>query len=133
MSEVFIQAARALPRFRGDDDHLRAWLFTIARNRVIDAHRRRRARPLVADAPLPDQPAPEAAGPIDPELVAALGLLTPEQREVVVLRFVSDLSLDEVASITGRNQGAVKAMQHRALAQLARILEDPACAPPGDD
>ena len=68
---------------------------------------------------MPDRPAPEAAEPFDPDLVAALGDLTPDQREVVVLRFVADLPLEAVAAITGRPVGAVKSLQHRALAQLA--------------
>ncbi len=64
--------------------------------------------------------------------MAALGRLTPDQREGVVLRFVADLALKEVAALTGRTEGAVKSMQHRALAQLARTLRDPGCAVPGD-
>jgi RNA polymerase sigma-70 factor (ECF subfamily) len=115
--------ARSLPRFRGDDDHLRAWVFTIARNRVVDGHRRRSTRPLLVDAPVPERAAPAPVDPLDPELLAALARLTPDQREVVTLRFVADLSLEEVASITGRTEGAVKSMQHRALEQLARILD----------
>jgi RNA polymerase sigma factor (sigma-70 family) len=132
LSEVFLQVARSLPRFSGDEDHLRAWVFTIARNRVIDAHRRRSVRPALADGAVPDRPAPEATAPLDPELLAALERLTAEQREIVVLRFVADLSLEEVASLTGRTAGAVKSMQHRALAQLARILGDPVSADDAD-
>ncbi len=132
LSEVFLNVARSLPRFSGDDDQLRAWVFRITRNRVIDAHRRRSARPALADAPVPDRPAPEATAPVDPELVAALAQLTDDQREVVVLRFVADLSVEEVADLTGRTTGAVKSMQHRALAQLARILGAPAHAEGAD-
>ena len=132
LSEVFLQVARSLPRFTGTDEEVRPWVFAIARNRVIDAHRRRAARPAVSATPVPEQVAPEREGPIDPELVAALGRLTPEQREVVVLRFVADLPVEEVASLTGRTEGAVKSMQHRALTQLARTLRDPGCAEAGD-
>jgi RNA polymerase sigma-70 factor (ECF subfamily) len=132
LSEVFLQVARSLPRFRGADDEVRPWVFTIARNRAIDDRRRRGRRPSVPRAVLPERSARPAAEPIDPALVAALGRLTPEQREVVVLRFVADLPLEEVASITHRTAGAVKAMQHRALAQLARIVDDPSSAVEGD-
>jgi RNA polymerase sigma-70 factor (ECF subfamily) len=128
LSEVFLQVARSLPRFRGDDDHLRAWVFTIARNRLIDERRRRAARPAIADRELPDGPAPADEQAVDPDLLAALAQLTDDQREVVALRFVADISLEEVASITGRTPGAVKSMQHRALAQLARILDGAAPA-----
>lgn len=132
LSEVFLQVARSLPRFRGDEDHLRAWVFTIARNRAIDGHRRRSTQPALADVPVPEGVAPTHDDPVDPELLAALAQLTPDQREVVVLRFVADLPLEEVASITGRTEGAVKSMQHRALAQLARILADPVSADTAD-
>jgi len=63
--------------------------------------------------------------PFDPELVAALLALTPDQREVVTLRFVADLSLEDVAAMTGRSVGATKALQHRALAALSEIAGRP--------
>ncbi|MFZ6003710.1 MAG: RNA polymerase sigma factor [Actinomycetota bacterium] len=132
LSEVFLQVARSLPRFRGDDDAMRRWIFTIARNRLIDESRRRRRRPSTRAGPVPDVPARSAEDSFDPALLRALGQLTADQREVVVLRFVADLSLDEVATITKRAPGAVKSMQHRALAQLARILERESDAVPGD-
>ena len=132
LGEVFLQVARSLPSFRGDDADVRPWVFTIARNRALDAHRRRRRRPRTVSDPAPERPAPAPHDPIDPELLMALGRLTPEQREVVTLRFVADLSLDDVARITGRPVGAVKSMQHRALEQLARIVADARGAVPGD-
>ncbi len=133
LSEVFLQVARSLPRYRGTDDDLRRWIFTIARNRVIDDRRRRRVRPVIAAAAVPDLPVSDDANPVDPALLAALARLTADQREVVVLRFVADLSLEDVAKVTKRSVGAVKAMQHRALAELARILGDPACAVEDDE
>ena len=132
LSEVFLHVARSLPRFKGTDDEVRPWIFTIARHRAIDDRRRRRRRPPGSGGAVPDvagRPAPE---PPDGALLEALGRLTPEQREVVTLRFVADLSLDDVAAITGRSPGAVKSMQHRALEQLARILADPSGAVGGD-
>lgn len=122
LGEVFLQVTRYLPRFRGDESDLRRWVFTIARHRLVDDQRRRARRPQIASTQVPDLEAPPPAGPLDSDLVAALGRLTPEQREVVVLRFVADLSLEEVADVVKRNVGAVKALQHRALATLARIL-----------
>lgn len=123
LGEVFVQVTRYLPRFRGDAADLRRWVFTIARHRLVDDRRRRARRPQIATTRVPDREVPPAPDPIDAELVAALEQLTPEQREVVVLRFVADLPLEAVADITGRNVGAVKALQHRALATLARILQ----------
>ena len=119
LGEVFLQVARDLHRFDGDADALRRWVFTIAHHRLVDARRRASRRPVVATAEVPDLPGSTTDEGIDPALVAALGRLKPEQREVIVLRFVADLSIEAVASITGRSVGAVKAMQHRALDNLA--------------
>lgn len=140
LGEVFLQVARDLerrrfrPRSTGDpSDARRRWVFSIAHNRAMDAHRRstRRGR-HVADASLDDL---EAAGrtaaadaerdDIDHELVAALATLSAEQRETVALRFIGDLSLEEVAQITGRSVGAVKALQHRGIERLRKSLGDP--------
>lgn len=125
LGEVFLQVARDLGKFRGDDDALRRWVFSIAHNRLLDARRRAGRRPRVADREVPDQPAAPAPDVLDPDLVVALAQLTPDQREVVVLRFVADLSLADVARITRRRVGAVKAMQHRALEVLHQRLGIP--------
>ena len=114
--------ARDLPRFRGDDDALRRWVFTISHNRLLDARRRQARRPVTSWEPVPDRAERPVADSFDPELASALTTLTDDQREVVVLRFVADLPLEEVARVTGRKVGAVKALQHRALDALARQL-----------
>lgn len=127
LGEVFLQVARSLPRYRGgDDEDLRRWVFTIARNRVVDDVRRRARRPegvLDAEAHLATVPGPRDPSGLDAELLDALGRLTSDQREVIALRFIADLSLDDVAKITGRSVGAVKSMQLRGTEQLARILQ----------
>lgn len=125
LGEVFLQVARDLPKFKGDDEALRRWVFSIAHNRMLDALRRQARRPQVASWAVPEAAALPAPDPLDPELVAALDQLTPEQREVIVLRFVADLPLADVARITSRRVGAVKAMQHRALEALSQLLDDP--------
>lgn len=129
LGEVFLQVARDLGRFKGDDDALRRWVFAIAHNRLLDARRRVARRPVSADRPVPEQTAPPPVEALDPALVEALDDLTPDQREVVVLRFVADLSLADVAQLTRRRVGAVKALQHRALETLARRLST---GPDGD-
>ncbi|HEX4978826.1 MAG TPA: sigma-70 family RNA polymerase sigma factor [Acidimicrobiales bacterium] len=129
LGEVFLQVARDLRRrrFRGDDAALRRWVFSIAHNRIVDAHRRRtrdRSEPA-AEAVEGTGGLRTAGGPPDPfdqDLVEALGSLSDDQREVVVLRFVADLSIEQVATITGRTAGAVKALQHRGLDNLRRNL-----------
>jgi RNA polymerase sigma factor (sigma-70 family) len=123
LGDVFLNVSRSLPNFSGDEDHLRRWVFTLAHHRIIDDRRRRARRPQVVDAVVPDRPAPPGPEPADPELVAALGMLTEDQREVILLRFIADLSVEEVASLTGRTSGATRSLQHRAMAQLARAMK----------
>jgi RNA polymerase sigma-70 factor (ECF subfamily) len=123
LGEVFLQVARDLDRFSGDEHALRRWVFAIAHNRLLDARRRHSRRPAVADRDVPERPVPPPADPVDPGLIEALSTLTPDQREVIVLRFVADLSLEDVARITRRRAGAVKALQHRALESLSRVLD----------
>lgn len=124
LGEVFHGVARDLGRFEGDRAALRRWVFTIAHHRLVDDRRRRSVRPEELRAELPERPAQPEPVPVDPDLVAALHRLTPDQREVVALRFVADLPLRDVAEITGRQVGAVKAMQNRALANLRALVTD---------
>jgi RNA polymerase sigma-70 factor (ECF subfamily) len=134
VSEVFVAVVRGLATFRGDDDDFRRWLFTIAHRRAVDAHRARARRPVrPADpADLPEGVAgddPTAA--IEAELApgvatAALAQLTPEQREVILLRVVADLSVADAAAVMGKQPGAIKTLQRRALAALRRIIILPA-------
>jgi len=129
VSETFHRFLLALKRGGGPDENLRAWLYRVAHNLVID--QRRRQPPL---DPLPIEEAPDVAvheaydeRVIRREMVAqaraALQHLTSLQQQVVALRFLEGLSNEEVAEIVGRNVGAVKALQHRALNALRRILE----------
>jgi RNA polymerase sigma-70 factor (ECF subfamily) len=125
LGEVFVQVVRDIGRFSGDDGSLRRWLFTIAHNRLVDDRRRRARRPVLITPPPPDLPgAPDPASVpiIDPTLVAALDALTADQRDVVVLRFIADLSVNDVARILRRRPGAVRALQHRAMARLESTL-----------
>jgi RNA polymerase sigma-70 factor (ECF subfamily) len=126
LGDVFVRVARRIDGFSGNEEDLRRWVFTVARNIATDHHRRaarRHRRAVVAPA------IAVPADPFDPRLAAALGTLTQEQREVIVLRFVTDLPLEDVARLTGRSVGAVKAMQHRALHQLSGLLG----VPPGSE
>jgi RNA polymerase sigma factor (sigma-70 family) len=124
LGETFLQVARDLRRFKGDEDELRRWVFTIARHRLIDERRRRSRRPHVVDERPPDLAAPPPDESLDACLIAALECLSADQREIILLRFVADLPLRSVAAMTGRSAGAVKALQHRGLERL-RILLHP--------
>ena len=117
LGEVFYRVTRSLTRFSGDEDDLRRWVFTIARNCVID-DRRRHARRAKHQRVEDRQDEVVEVSDRDDELISALAQLTPEQRQVIGLRFIADLAIEDVATITGRTVGAVKSMQHRALHQL---------------
>jgi RNA polymerase sigma factor (sigma-70 family) len=119
--DVFAAVTERLPGFRGDEAALRRWVFTIAHHRRVDEIRRSTRRPEDLTA-TPEVPPARDPDPFDPELVRALATLTPDQRDVVVLRFVADLSLSAVAAITGRRTGAVKMLQSRGLEALAAHL-----------
>ena len=129
--DVFKSAIEDLPRFHGPVEALGGWLFRVARHDLSD-YRRRQAGRLVQ--PLEDLLEEAAlAGGVDPEelalgrvegdrVLAALRQLTPDQREVLLLRLVADLTAPEVAGILNKSTDAVKALQHRGLASLARVL-----------
>ncbi|WP_162941388.1 RNA polymerase sigma factor [Desertimonas flava] len=125
VSDVFVSVARGLRRFRGDQLDLRRWVFAIARRRMIDHHRWHRVRQHTSSGEPPEQAVVDAHRVLDVDLVDALAQLTPLQRDVVILRFVGDLSIDDVARIVRRSPGAVKAAQLRALTQLAGRLDSP--------
>jgi RNA polymerase sigma-70 factor, ECF subfamily len=131
-SDTWLDVARGLERFRGDERAFRAWAFTIARRRVSDLRRHRIRKRIVPTSP--DLLA-ESGGVGDAEQDAfaslgtdwAFGLITSslprDQAEVVLLSVLGDLGANEVARIIGKRPGAVRVLQHRALRRLARVLE----------
>lgn len=120
--DVFVAVTERLAGFEGDDAALRRWVFTIAHHRRVDEIRRATRRPAQVDID-PDPGPVDDPQPIDPELVAALRALTDDQREVVVLRFVADLAVADVADVTGRTEGAVKMLTSRGLDALRAALD----------
>ncbi|MGZ4149920.1 MAG: RNA polymerase sigma factor [Actinomycetota bacterium] len=127
-SEVWLDVAAGLRTFGGDEAGFRAWSFTIARRRLVDARRRAAARPQVPlDDPAIGSRAPR--GDVEREALDELGTeeaialvrrLPEEQADVVMLRIVGGFSVDEVAAIVGKRPGTVRVIQHRALKRLAR-------------
>jgi RNA polymerase sigma-70 factor (ECF subfamily) len=129
LSEVFLQVARDITRFEGEEPGFRSWIFTIAHHRLIDARRHSARRPveLSPEPPEPggraDDAADEALAKIGLEEVQrVLGALSEEQREVLLLRVIGDLTIDDVAKAMGKRPGAVKALQRRGLAAVKREL-----------
>jgi RNA polymerase sigma factor (sigma-70 family) len=123
LQETLIAALRAYPRLRAGSN-VRAWLFTIARNKALDEHRARARRPVPALAPaLADMPAPpDGADHHDPELWDAVRELPPKQRAAVVLRFVNDFSHREVAAVLDCTEEAARRSLHEGLAKLRKEM-----------
>jgi RNA polymerase sigma-70 factor (ECF subfamily) len=126
-SDVWLDIASGLAGFEGDERGFRAWVFTIARRRVIDTRRRRGRRtelPLEDrhDAAVDDVEAEALTELATTEALAAIGRLPEEQADVVLLRVLAGLSTEEVAAIVGKRPGNVRVLQHRALRRLAKML-----------
>jgi RNA polymerase sigma-70 factor (ECF subfamily) len=133
-SEVFVGVVRGLERFRGDERDLRTWVFSIAHRRVIDERRRlaRRREEPVDPADLAGPLAGTRTGDTEQEAldligegwaISALRSLSPDQSAVILLRVLADLSVEQVAAVLGKSLGAVKSLQRRGLAALARNLD----------
>ncbi|SEF16833.1 RNA polymerase sigma-70 factor, ECF subfamily [Jiangella alba] len=129
-SEVFLGVFAGLSSFTGSEQQFRSWVFTIAYRRVTDERRRRSRRPVIVDdGPEIDE---QVGGDAEEDALVRLGRrrvhelcagLSDDQREVVLLRILGDLSVDEVAGIVGKSAGAVKALQRRGLSALRRQLD----------
>lgn len=127
-AEVFVRLVDKIHTFKPGKRPILAWLYTIAGNLVTDHYRRKgRATWL----PLNDEVRSNGHSPAQAvqraqahdRLAAAMEQLTEDQRRVVLLKFVERRSNAETAAILGKTEGAVKALQHRALAALRRLLE----------
>jgi len=123
-SQVFAEAIAGISKYHYRGIPIRAWFYRIARNLSNDYVRKNRYRPDVALQPN-EAPSPMRLLERDLEerqLTAALKRLTDEQRQVLVLRFILDHSVAETAEMMSKSIGAVKTLQHRALAAARRVL-----------
>ncbi len=127
--DTFLRALRAVRKsFKGKSSEFLAWLIRIARNRFLDHVKSGRVRweVVVEDTPVVfdrANPETEALALVEgADLKRALAELTGDQQEILYLRFFQGLQIAEVAAATSRTEGAVKAMQFRALRALARVL-----------
>jgi len=123
-SEVFAAAARGISRYRDTGAPIGAWLYRIARNITADYVDKRARRPVVSIDDVQLETDGMALG-VDnaTDLARGVAQLTREQQEVIALRFFNDCSLQEAAAALGKSVGAVKLLQHRALAALRRIMD----------
>ena len=130
-ADTWLAAARHLAGFRGDDKQFRAWMFTIARNQLIDWRRRearRGAAEALSERPADDDPAVTALDVLRAHATVAQvrALLPRDQAEVILLRVLGGLDVAEVAAIVDKRPGTVRVLQHRGLRRLAEHLAEPA-------
>jgi RNA polymerase sigma-70 factor (ECF subfamily) len=131
-SETFIGVFTGLAAFRGDEAGLRSWVFTIGRRRLVDDWRRRGRRPVLAedgDDALRDH----SGGDVEEDALTRMSSqmvhdicarLPDDQRDVLLLRILADLTVEQVATVLGKTAPAVKALQRRALTTLRSDICD---------
>jgi RNA polymerase sigma-70 factor (ECF subfamily) len=132
VSETFLGVAKDIHRFKGNEGDFRAWVFTIAHRRMQDAWRSRGRQVPVVDgehaAALAER---EWMGNVEHEAMTSMSMievhalidhLTEAQRDVLLLRVVGDLSVTETAKVLDTTEGAVRALQNRALRDLRKDL-----------
>jgi RNA polymerase sigma-70 factor, ECF subfamily len=128
--EVFLRAWRSLPKFREQGVPFVAYLLRVARNALIDFYRRTRnvQEDDIEETVIVDHttgPAEAVGTQLESrELRQTMQRLNDDYRLVLTLRFISELSVEETAAVMGKSDGAVRVLQHRALATLRKLLED---------
>ncbi len=147
-ADTWLEVARSLGSFTGDESGFRSWVFTIARSRLVDGFRRDARRPvrlvdeeyeleLLAGQGDVDESDHVGARVEEEEAtrraIALVRTLPPDQAEVVLLRVVAGLEPGEVATLLGKSVGSVRVLSHRGLRRLARTLAAtaPQTAPSG--
>ena len=128
--DIFLKAFHSLSAFRGNEDQFRSWVFTIAHHRIVDERRRAGRRPVEVDTL---DTAADRASQHDVEelaigaaaadrLRAVLDELVPDQRNVLLMRVLGDLSIEQTAAALGKTEGAVKQLQRRALIAVRELM-----------
>ncbi len=136
VSETFLSVARDIHRFTGSESDFRAWVFTIAHRRLVDDWRARGRSVPIAESEFAETEAERRwFGDVEREAMTAMSLievnalikhLTKQQRDVVLLRVVGDLSVAETAKVLETSEGAVRALQKRAFSDLRSLISQAA-------
>lgn len=127
--DVFVRALEALRTYQYRGVPFSAWLYRIAHDRVVDYYRReaRREEDVMVEEPQDAERGPAStleAGLARERLGKALRRLTPDQQMVISLKFGEDMTNVQVAELMDKTEGAVKSLQHRALASLKRLMDE---------
>jgi RNA polymerase sigma-70 factor (ECF subfamily) len=129
-TQTFVRMLESIERFRFGSAPFSAWLFRIAHNLAMDHFRARRRWQPEEDVP---EPEPDERTSAEAEALEAIGRrslldlidgLSPDQQQVLTLKFVFDFSNADVATILNKREGAIKSLQHRALTALQKQLEE---------
>jgi RNA polymerase sigma-70 factor (ECF subfamily) len=121
----------SIQRYRPRGVAFSSWLYRIAHNLLVDRYRRAGREPMELTDQVRDvRPHADPAALVQHSeerrrLLAAVHRLTPEQQQVIIMRFIDNLGVDEIAHMMRRRAGAIHSMQHRALASLYRFLLEP--------
>jgi len=133
LGDVFVQVVRKFGDFTGDERGFRAWVFTIARNRLADEWRRDSSRPLDY---VPDEKLTGCASHVgnaeddamrmlaEQQVGSIIRRLSPDQRDVLFLRLLAGFTIDETARVVGKKPGAVKALQARGIAAIRKEISE---------
>jgi RNA polymerase sigma-70 factor, ECF subfamily len=129
LSNVFMKAWRSVKRYRTGSDRFRRWIFAIARNEVRDYWRTSQRTLPFFDIDLTDESDMQPGSDRDPDdarrqVERAMAILTEDQRQVVLLRYFSNKSHEEIAGIMGKREGAVRALLLRALRRMRKVMVD---------
>jgi RNA polymerase sigma-70 factor (ECF subfamily) len=147
-ADTWLEVARSVGAFTGDESGFRSWVFTIARSRLVDGIRRDARRPVrlvdevyeleVLAGQGDSAESSDVGAQVEQEeatsrAIALVRTLPPDQAEVVLLRVVAGLDPAEVAALLGKSVGSVRVLAHRGLRRLARTLaaNEPQTAPSG--
>lgn len=130
--EVFLRTWQVIPDFRERGVPFLAFLFRVARNAMIDYHRKANRTRMSISGELEAVLKDDNPGPAEltssreehQEVLQVLSQLHEDYQEVLVLRFLSELSVKETAKVMKRSQGSIRVLQHRALASLRALIND---------